>query len=194
MAGDRIAAIVLAAGGSRRMGAPKMLADLGGRPLVRHAVDAALASRVDEVWVVTGPANSEVRLALSDRDVYVVHNPAWAAGLAGSIRAGLEACSGADAVIVILGDQPALTPAILDALIDAHGQGRPLAACVYENGAVGPPALFARAHFPALLSLEGDRGAHALLRDSDPRLVPFPAGALDVDTPEDLERARRAHS
>ncbi len=191
MAGRGVVAIVLAAGGSRRMGAPKMLAELGGRSLVRLATETALASRADDVIVVIGANAAEVRGALADTRARCVDNPDWSAGLAGSIRSGVEAAGEADAVLLILGDQPALTPAILDALVEAHRAGRTLAACEYEDGTIGPPSLLGRSHFAALLALEGDQGARALLRGGEPVLVPFPDGLLDVDTPEDLARARQ---
>ncbi len=192
MSGAGVVAIVLAAGGSSRMGTPKMLARLDGRPLVCGATETALVSRVDDVIVVVGANAAEVRGVLEGTPARFVDNPDWSTGLAGSIRCGVETAREADAVLLILADQPALTPGILDALVEAHRAGRTQAACQYEDGTIGPPALLGRAHFAALQSLEGDQGARALLRAGNPVLVPFPGGTLDVDTPEDLARAREA--
>lgn len=170
------------------MGEPKLLALLGGRPLVRWAVEAAQASRADEVLVVVGANARATRDALVATGVHCVENPGWEAGLASSIHCGLEAAGEPDAVLLILADQPAVTPAVLDALVEKHRSGHALAACEYTDGTVGPPALLGRIHFEALRVLEGDRGAHAIVRSGEPELVQFSGGTFDVDTPEDLAR------
>ncbi len=184
-------AVVLAAGGSSRMGRPKMLVDLGGTPLVRHAVDAVFASRADEIVVVTGAASREVEAALDDSRIVFAHNPDWESGIAGSIRSGVLAANESHAALVVLGDQPMVTGEILDALIDRFHEGHATVACEYEDGTLGPPALFGASPRASLLSLAGDQGARILLRASSPARVPFPGGALDVDTPADLARAAR---
>ncbi len=172
------------------MGAPKLLALLAGRPLISHAVDAALQSQADAVFVVTGASADEVRTALGDCGARFVDNRAWASGLASSIGCGIRAAHDFDAAVLLLGDQPTLRPETLDALIEHYRAGRPLAACEYQDGTIGPPALFDRSHYEALLELTGDAGAKAVLRGKSATIVPFPTGTLDVDTPEDLERAR----
>ncbi len=188
MGGQRIAAIVLAAGGARRMGTPKMLAPLWGRPLVCHAVDAVLASRLDACVVVAGADCDAIREALSPTSARVIQNPRWAEGLSTSIHQGLAATGEAAAVVVVLGDQPALTPAVLDALVSAFEGGAEIAACDYGDGTTGPPALFAAAAVPMLARLDGDQGARALLSGDGVVCIPFPGGRDDVDTPVDLER------
>ena len=195
---SRIAAVLLAAGGSSRYGSPKQLARLSGECLVLRACRAAVDSRADAVYVVLGAHAEAVGAELEDLDVRLVGNPAWEGGLAGSIRAGLAALEPAgdplDGVLLLLADQPGVDATLLDALIDRF-DGRPggVVACEYE-GEVGVPALFGRAHFSALSALEGDRGAQGILRAQGPGLerVAFPAGALDVDTPDDLARASEA--
>lgn len=192
MPGSGIAAIVLAAGGARRMGTPKMLCPLHGRPLVRHAVDAVLGSMADTCCVVAGDAHAGIRAALRGTGARVVHHPGWEAGMASSLRAGLAAVGACEAVIVVLGDQPRLTAPIVDALIAQHRAGAPIVACDHGGGVSGPPVLFDRSRLGALRALEGDHGARALLRDPAVERVPFPGGRDDVDTTADLARLEAA--
>ncbi|MDD9872777.1 MAG: nucleotidyltransferase family protein [Deltaproteobacteria bacterium] len=187
-----IAAIVLAAGGARRMGRPKQLLEIGGRALVRRAVDAA-AGVADAVWVVVGAGADAVAAALAGSGARIARNPDWTRGMASSIRCGVEAaCAAAPprALLLLLCDQPAVTTALLQRLAAHFAAGRGLAACEYA-GALGPPALFGAQHFSALRGLRGDGGARALLEAPGAQVarVPFPEGALDVDTPADLRRA-----
>jgi len=186
-----VTAIVLAAGASTRMGQPKLLLEVGGIPLVRRVAEAAVGSRAGSVLVVTGDDDSAIRVCLADAAL-TIQNPEAHEGLASSIAAGVAAAEarGASAVLLVLADQPAVSVEILDRLLDAYESGRDPVACDYEGGP-GPPALFARRHFPALRALQGDRGAKALLRSEDSvTRIPFLEGALDVDTPADLARAR----
>lgn len=188
-----IAAIVLAAGGARRMGRPKQLLEMGGRALVRRAVDAA-AGVADAVWVVVGAEADAVAAALAGSGARIARNPDWTRGMASSIRCGVEAaCTAAPpprALLLLLCDQPAVTTALLQRLAAHFAAGRGLAACEYA-GALGPPALFGAQHFSALRALRGDGGARALLEAPGAQVarVPFPEGALDVDTPADWRRA-----
>jgi len=190
----RVTAVLLAAGASRRLGQPKQLLRLAGQPLVRRAALTALGSRAERVLVVTGSRATEVEAALAGLAVECVRCTRWEAGLAASLRTGIEAAlaHGDASVLVMLADQPAVNAALLDALIARHAAGAEIAACEY-GGEPGVPALFAPHFARKLLALEGDRGAKALLvREREHRaLVPFPDGALDVDTLDDWERARR---
>lgn len=190
----RVAAIVLAAGGSSRMGSPKQLLRVGGVSLVRRASAAALASRCQEVFVVVGAAAQEVREQLSDMTVKLVGNPHWEEGLSGSIRVGIEAARtrlpAFDAAILLPVDQPGLTADLLDALIAAFETKRSsIVACRYA-GTLGTPALFSQRHFADLVALRGDRGAKPLLESRPAELaqIPFPDGSIDLDTPEDYQR------
>lgn len=189
-----VAAVLLAAGGSRRMGSPKQLLRIDGITLVRRAAEIALASRCQAVYLVVGAAAEALRQELSGLDLEVVENPGWETGLAGSIRVGIEAVRAArpelDAAILAPVDQPRLHTPLLDRLIEVfEGGERGIVACSYA-GTVGAPALFARAHFPELTALRGDRGAKSLLEAHAAELaqVPFPDGATDLDTPEDFQR------
>jgi molybdenum cofactor cytidylyltransferase len=176
------------------MGKPKMVELLDGKPLAAHAAEAAMRSRAEAVLVVTGCAGDELHRALDDDAFRFVDNADWSSGLASSIRKGLEgveACGTFDALLILLGDQPTVTAEILDALIERFEAGESMVACAYDDGAIGPPVLFGRHHFPALRALEGDQGARALLRERAVPTVSFATGHLDVDTPEELEQARQ---
>ncbi|MGH7287916.1 MAG: nucleotidyltransferase family protein, partial [Myxococcota bacterium] len=119
----------------------------------------------------------------------VVVNPAWEEGVASSIRSAVSAAVAgrAAALLLVLCDQPTVDAALLERLIARHREGALLVACAYA-GTLGPPALFGSAHFPALAALRGDRGAKPLLAGA--ATVDFPGGAIDLDTPADLERFR----
>jgi molybdenum cofactor cytidylyltransferase len=192
-----VAAVVLAAGRSTRMGGPnKLLLPLGGKPVVAHAVEAALASRARPVIVVTGHQAEAVTEALAGYDVPTVHNPDYATGLASSLKAGVRAVSdNADGALILLGDMPAVPPHLLDRLIEAF-DARPdaTAALPVREGQRGNPVLLGRTLFSAVLQLEGDEGARRLIgRDGVVEVsVADPGIAADVDTPEAFaEVARR---
>lgn len=192
-----VAALVLAAGGSSRMGRPKQLLPIVGRSLVRHCVETARAVPCDPVLVVVGADAEAVRGELEGLGAEWIENEEWEAGLAGSIRCGMGALCRRDpqpeAVLVLLADQPRVTRELLREIVAAHRErGFARVGCTY-GGSIGPPALFARRHFPGLLGLEGDRGAKTLLAagGDDLARIPFPEGVLDVDTPEDYARLLR---
>jgi molybdenum cofactor cytidylyltransferase len=193
VAGHNIAAVVLAAGRSTRMGGPnKLLAEISGRPLVRIAVEQALASRAKPVIVVTGHERERVEAALKGLPVQFVHNPDFAVGLGGSVRTGIAAVpAAADGAIVCLGDMPQVDGALIDRLIAgfAPEQGA-LAVVPTIDGQRGNPVLWSRRFFPDLMAIEGDVGARNLINRYGEAVVEVPVtgkGALvDVDTPEAL--------
>ena len=190
-----IAAVVLAAGESSRLGRPKQLVEYRGRSLIRGAVEAALGAGCSPVVVVLGAQAERVRQEIEPLDVRAVVNPAWREGMAASVRAGIaeiEATAGEVEAVVLTGcDQPHLSADVLRRLLEAYrGREDPaasMAACDYA-GTLGSPALFARTEFARLLALDGDRGARGLLRAEDERVIRicWPEGARDVDVPEDL--------
>jgi molybdenum cofactor cytidylyltransferase len=192
--------VVLAAGRSSRAGGVnKLLAPLGGDPLIAHAVDAALASRAATVVVVTGHQAPRVRAALAGRDVRFAHNRYYARGLSSSLRRGLVSLDPAfEGALVCLGDMPWVRAADLDALIAAFARtDRPI--CVPTRGRRrGNPVLWPARHFAALRALQGDVGARSLLRRYAREVVRVPmsdAGVTrDVDTPADLVRISRSAS
>lgn len=193
----RVAAIVLAAGGSTRMGGPnKLLQDIDGQPMLAHAVDAALASRAEPVIVVTGHDADRVTAALGDRTVRFAHAADWRDGLSASLRTGLRAvpdlCDGA---MVCLGDMPGVSAATLDRLLDAFRpvEGQAIVAPVTQ-GQRGNPVVWARRYFDDLMSINGDTGGRHLLRDHAHEVCTVDLedhGVLtDIDTPDALEAFR----
>jgi len=193
----RVAAVVLAAGRSTRMGGPnKMLADLDGRAMAAVAVDAALASRARPVVVVVGHQADAVRAALGDRPAAVVANPDFASGLSTSLRTGLAALpADADAAVVMLGDMPRVTPATIDRLIAAYAPQEGRAVCVPTfGGRRGNPVLWDRSLFLEMAAVEGDVGARHLIGVHADRVcevaVDDDGVLVDVDTPEALGALR----
>ena len=190
----RIAAVVLAAGRSTRMGPQnKLLADIGGKPMVRHTVEAALASRAAPVVVVTGHMAAEVAAALNGLDVMLAANPDYATGLASSLKAGLRALQGKqDGILVLLGDMPYIERGHIDRLIEAFS---PDAIVVpTHDDRIGNPILWPARYFPELLHLEGDAGAKRLVgtHAAHLRKIDLATDAIfvDVDTPEALADTR----
>jgi len=189
-----IAAIVLAAGLSRRMGQAKLLMPVGGRAIIRYVVESVLAGGVDSVWVVTGPDVEPIEAALAGFEVQIVVNPAPEEGQAGSVRTGIAALPpSADAVLIALGDQPSLAPSIIPALLAARRASPKLIVAPRYRDGQGNPVLFKREIFPELLRLTGDQGARPIIQKEPARVewveldLPMPP---DVDTPDDYERIR----
>ena len=187
----RIAAVVLAAGQSTRMGSNKLLAELGSKPLLAHTVAQIKASGVDEIVVVTGHQRAEIESALAGAGVRFVHNPAFADGLASSIRTGIHAVQNFDAAFICLGDMPLIRADDMKRMVAAFDveEGRTLIAPA-QGRKLGNPVLWGQEHFASLLALEGDRGARGLLearRDSIVEIAVEHDGImLDADTPEAL--------
>jgi molybdenum cofactor cytidylyltransferase len=193
VAGKRIAAVVLAAGRSTRMGGPnKLLAEIARRPLVRIAAEAALASGAKPVIVVAGHQHDQVEQALTGLPVRVVHNPNFADGLGTSLRVGIAAVPAeADGAIVLLGDMPQVDARLIDRLITAFDPDRGALVVVPTfEGKRGNPVLWSRRFFPDLMAIEGDVGARHLIGRYGEAVVEVPVdgkGALtDIDTPEAL--------
>lgn len=189
--------VVLAAGGSSRLGMPKQLVRLEGEPLVCRAARLADESGARSVIVVTGASREAVAEALGGARVRLAFNAGWAEGPGTSLRTGLEALLADpsrprdEPAVLMLCDQPFVTPEHLRALVEHVAHGHPAAASGYGgDGGFGVPAAFAAELFPELLALGAQQGAKPVLMRHRERLalVPFPAGLLDVDTPADLER------
>ena len=186
------AALILAAGLSRRMGRPKLLLELEGRPIIRHAVERVVSAGIRCVLVVAGPEHGALVRALDGLDVRFVVNPVPEAGQGSSVSVGVKALPPeTTAVLIALGDQPRVPPQVIPALLDALKlPGKTIAAPRYADG-LGNPVLFAASVLPELLVLPGDRGARAVVERDPARLAvveiasPMPR---DIDTPEDYER------
>ena len=192
-AGRRVAAIVLAAGRSTRMGGPnKLLAEIGGRTLVRIAVEQALASRARPVIVVIGHQRAEVAAALSGLDVVLVDNPDFAQGLSTSLKAGIAAVpEGIDGAIVCLGDMPQVDAGLIDRLVAAFDPAKGALIVVPSfAGKRGNPVVWSRRFFADLAAIEGDVGARHLIagyREATVEVeVKDKAALVDIDTPEAL--------
>ena len=193
----RIAAVVLAAGSSRRMGTNKLLESVDGQPIVARVVDTALASQASRVLVVTGHQQPEVVAALAGRPVTFAHNPAHAGGLGSSLRTGIEALPGdVDGALICLGDMPDVRPDTLDRLIAAYSPAENRAICVPTTGGRrGNPVLWDRRFFAEMSAVAGDVGARHLIGSHADHVVEValddPGILLDVDTPDALEALRR---
>ncbi len=185
---DNIVAIILAAGMGARMGGPnKLLLPFRGRPLIAWAAEAARASQAARAIIVTGRDGDEVAAAAGEGFTRV-HNSDFEAGLASSLRLGLEAAKDADAALILLGDMPRVTAALIDTLIEAWPPNA-YALAPEKNGALGNPVILSRAAMADCATLSGDRGARALI-EKHPALariaIDDDAIFKDVDTPGDL--------
>jgi molybdenum cofactor cytidylyltransferase len=191
-----IAAIILAAGRSTRMGSNKLLEELDGKALVRHVADAALGSIARSVWVVTGHEGESVRARLDGLGIRFVHNPDFALGLSTSLKAGVMALPAeAKGVVVLLGDMPRVTSEVINFVIQAfEAQPQAIAAVPVYQGEWGNPVLLSRSLFGAVAALQGDAGARKLLNGRAGEVLEVPvsndAVLIDLDTPEALARAR----
>ena len=188
-----IHAVLLAAGASRRFGSNKQLADFGGRPLVRHAVETAGQVFANRVTLVLGHDWRAVLGACSPLQGFVVINEQHAGGLGTSIARGVRAVRHvADAIVVLLADQPLISPGHLGAVCAAWSGRADEIVATGHTGTAGPPVLFGPAAFDSLATLCGDQGARQLFTDERfmLRTVACEAAAIDIDRPEDLQSLR----
>jgi molybdenum cofactor cytidylyltransferase len=185
-----IAAIVLAAGQSKRMGRPKQLLPLGEYTILERVLQVFRESRVDRTVVVLGAGASKVRRSLKLLDEAVVVNRAYQEGMSGSLKAGLRAVEDeADAVIIALGDQPFLSPGTVDLMIETYRRKKAFVVVPVYRGRRGNPVLFDRTLFPQLDGIAGDVGAKSVVASNEANLVEAEVDdegvVLDIDTPED---------
>lgn len=185
----RVATLVLAAGGSARLGQPKQLVIFQGRPLLVHAAETALAAALGPVWLVLGAYAGAIAPAIAPLPVRVHVHSNWADGLGSSIAAGCAAILSDPAgppagILLMLADQPGLTPAHLQALHAAWLASDHAAAASAYADTRGVPALLGPAYFAGLQALRGPNGARPLLAQA--AAISFPAGTWDIDTPADL--------
>jgi molybdenum cofactor cytidylyltransferase len=186
-----ITAVVLAAGASSRMGAHKLLLPVGGEPLVRRVVRRVSRAGFDEVLVIVGHGRGDVAAALDGLHVRVADNPDYPTGMGSSFRTAIEAMPGSDAAMFALADQPLLAPGDYRRLLDTYRAGSAGIVSVRYGEVMAPPHLFARKYFPELAALVHGARSVLLAHQDDTTIVRFaPAMLLDVDTPEDYERAR----
>ncbi len=188
----RVAAVVLAAGASSRFGRPKALAQLWGRPLLQHTLDAVQAAGPAEVVVVLGGDADEIRHALEWHSESVVRNPSPDDGLSSSLRIGLASLgSASEAALIFLGDQPTVQAGAVASLLAVFvTPTRPIAMPLYANGGGPNPLLIHRSAWPLALEARGDRGLGPVLREHPDLIteVHVAGSNPDVDTPDDLAR------
>ncbi len=189
-----IAAVVLAAGRSTRMGAPKLLLPLRGRSVLRHVIDHVHGSRCDGIVVVVGEAADRVAAEARGPGVRVVVNERYREGMGTSLAAGISALTPeCEAAVVLLGDQPCVTAEVINSLIDAYRKtGKPIVASRYGE-VLGPPTLIGGALFHEARRLGGAGGGRSLIRrypDLVAEVLLPPSAAVDVDTPEEFARLK----
>ena len=193
---SQIAGVILAAGGSERLGVPKQLLDWGGSPFITQIIKNALESRLMPLIVVTGAGHAEIEKACRDFPVRIVHNERWAEGQATSMQLGLAAlpedCQG---VVFLLSDQPQVSPLLIRGLIERFSAHRNPITAPQIAGRRGNPVLFARETFDALRSVTGDRGGRAVMQQFKVDWLPWvdDRALLDVDQEGDLARLRSAY-
>lgn len=194
---NNCAAVLLAAGGSVRLGKPKQLLSYRGKSFLRNMVSAARNSGLNPIVVVLGAHATLLAAEITDDDVHVVQNQGWEEGIASSIRCGIRALGSinpaSDAAMLMVCDQPYLTSSLLNELLtEQQKTGRPIVAAYYSSTAA-TPALFHKIFFPELLLLKGDKGAGKILQEQTGQVatVSFPMGAIDIDTTDDYEMLRK---
>jgi molybdenum cofactor cytidylyltransferase len=186
----RTAIVILAAGGSRRLGRPKQLLSVLGEPLLRRVVRTAAEVDPDHLIVVLGSSAYDCVPVIKDCDADIVVNPFWESGLAGSIRIGVERAEeqGADSVLFLLADQPWLNSEVIRRFLRRMNGETDVIISARYNGILGAPMMFGSSWFPQLKNLEGDQGARNLVSKEESRVevIDWSEGAIDLDTPEDL--------
>jgi molybdenum cofactor cytidylyltransferase len=190
-----VGAVILAAGASSRLGQPKQLLSFRGETLIRRVVRAATEAGCNPVVIVVGKDSQPIRAELQSTSVIVVENLQSRRGPGTSVRCGVDILpNSTDAVVLLACDQPFVDASIIAELIAARQKsGKPIVACSYAN-TLGIPALFHRSCFAALLSLPDSSGAKSMIlsRGDDVAAIIFEQGAIDIDTPADLERLSNA--
>ncbi|MFZ2017292.1 MAG: nucleotidyltransferase family protein [Methyloceanibacter sp.] len=193
--GPRIAAIVLAAGRSSRMGPHnKLLESLGGRTIIARVARAAIASGACPVVVVTGFEDDRIKETLRGLDVTFANNPNFDEGMSGSIKTGLATLpAGSDGAMVLLGDMPEVEASDLR-LVMAAFAGRQAICIPVRDGRRGNPVLWGASYFAEMMNLSGDVGAKQLITKHSEHVIEVPVASngifADVDTPSDLARLR----
>jgi molybdenum cofactor cytidylyltransferase len=191
-----VGAVVLAAGSASRMGSPKQTLQFEGASLLRRATLAALEAKCRPVVVVTGAHAELCRRELDGLEVTEAFNADWQTGMASSIRTGIERLIGIDAevaaAVLLLCDQPHVNADVIAKLVASHhATGKPVIASAYDES-FGVPALFSRTVFGELGQLAGKSGAKDIIKRhaSEAHFISFPAGGVDVDTPDDFARLK----
>ncbi|MFL5842748.1 MAG: NTP transferase domain-containing protein [Thermoleophilaceae bacterium] len=190
---ERVTGLLLAAGGSKRLGQPKQLLPYGGATLLDHTLATARACGFDQLICVIGGAPETIRATVDLSRAEVLENDQFSTGCSSSIALALDAVDArSDVLVLLLGDQPGVTAATVGTLLDGRGDA-PLAVCRYEDGR-GHPFAFGRSVFGELAALHGDKGVWKLLDRYGDQVAEVPVAGpvpLDVDTWEDYEAVQR---
>lgn len=190
----KLGILILAAGSSSRMGQSKQLLDINGEPLLRRIVRIALDVVPDEVVVVLGANQEEHFKVIENLPIKSVYNDNWQKGMGSSIKAGLnhllEVSPTINAVMILVCDQPLLNSVHLKELIRAFRSSQAAVVAMSYSGTVGVPAIFEKSLFVDLIDLPDEKGAKVVIEKNSSRslTIPFPEGAVDLDTPDDYER------
>ena len=192
----QVAGVVLAAGGSKRLGQPKQLLDWQGEPFISKIVKTGLESGLTPLVVVTGAEKELIEKAVDMLPVQIANNPGWEAGQASSMKTGLAAVpEDCDAVMFLLGDQPQVSPLLIRQLIERFYQHRKPVTAPLIGGQRGNPILFSRKAFSALRHVAGDQGGRAVIQQFEVDWLPWvdDRALLDVDKEEDFDFMLRAY-
>jgi molybdenum cofactor cytidylyltransferase len=187
-----IGILILAAGASTRLGHPKQLLDYRGKPLIRQMAEVAIASICQPVGVVLGACAETIAPHLADLDIHIACNEQWQTGMASSIQCGLRKMLDVDpnleAIVLMVCDQPFVSPHLIHQLISEYQTSNSLIVASKYAGILGVPALFHKTVFSKLFALQGDVGARSIIQQhrSHCLSIPFAEGAIDLDTPNDL--------
>lgn len=190
---DKVGAVILAAGGSARLGFPKQLIQYRGKTFVRHVIDVAQGIPCHPVVLVVGSRAEEVSREAQGTSCSVVSNPDWQEGLGTSVRAGVRAALKLEptlrALFLLVCDQYAVNQSLLRALVETQVKNKNTIVAAEYSGTIGVPAIFDRSCFAELLALPDNSGAKSMILKDPNRVgsVSFPAGASDVDSPDDIE-------
>jgi molybdenum cofactor cytidylyltransferase len=193
---EQVGIILLAAGGSSRLGKPKQLLLYKGQTLLQNTLSVALTSNAQSVMVVLGANADILQTEITNGKIHVVVNDDWQEGMGSSIRTGVKAIAeinpSTEGVILLVCDQPFINSALLNNLITAHQKtGKEIVACTYGN-TFGPPVFFHQSLFSELLQLKGDTGARSIVQKhlDNMEAIPFPEGIFDIDTKGDYEKIK----
>jgi molybdenum cofactor cytidylyltransferase len=193
---EQVGIILLAAGGSSRLGKPKQLLLYKGQTLLQNTLSVALTSNAQSVIVVLGANADILQTEITNGKIHVVVNDDWQEGMGSSIRTGVKAITeinpSTEGVILLVCDQPFINSALLNNLITAHQKtGKEIVACTYGN-TFGPPVFFHQSLFSELLQLKGDTGARSIVQKhlDNMEAIPFPEGIFDIDTEGDYQKIK----
>lgn len=193
---QNVGIIILAAGGSGRFGKPKQLLEFEGKTFIRRSVETALESVCYPVVVVLGANFDLIKTGIEDLECEIIFNGEWKSGMSSSIKKGLEILQeisqNFSAVIIALCDQPFVNGEHFKKLIDKfYDSNKPIIASVYDK-TTGVPALFSSEIFPALMNLDGDKGAQEIIKNNPESVekIILPEAAIDIDTTADFEKIK----